>query len=308
MTDIADLTRQRVDYVHLPGGRIRAILTVTLPNGITRTYEAESDAAISGADSTPNVVDSGEEFFFRYVAKGNPLDAAANDRWWLALEPKSRRYYRYAYKAIQKYAPHGLNEAAQYKWWQSLGQQKREDLREKAGEPSGVSIALTGVASATKKIVTSKAFLLAASALATAIPVLGPIVGPAAMAAVATLGTASKLLDAGVAVSKGDVGGAADLVAQAKQLATQHTKTPAAAADLLRIANDKRKAVERVAAGEPAAKPKAPAAAKPKATKTHTDIVNAARAGRVRSNHGGEVSQAALLAAADKGRVFWITT
>lgn len=102
---------------------------------------------LSGADATPTKVDSGEEFFFKYVAKGDPRNAAANDKWWLALNADQRQYYRYAYKAIQLYAPQGLTEPKLFKWWQSLTQQKREDLRKKAGEKIGFAKTLKKVGS-----------------------------------------------------------------------------------------------------------------------------------------------------------------
>jgi hypothetical protein len=76
----------------------------------------------------------------------------------------------------------------------------------------------------------------------------------------------------------------------------------ARAAALLNVANAKRLGIEALAAGKPAQK----VIAKAKAKGAHADVVAAARAGRLRSNHAGDVSPAELLHAAKAGRVFWV--
>lgn len=174
-----------------------------------------------------------------------------------------------------------------------------------------------------KKVASSKVFELAAKGLAIAAPLLGPI-APAALGAAAGLGVASKLAKAGVAAAHGAKSVAAALTKAAHSDAVKLTKTPAGAAQLLAVANQKRlgaekaahkgpepapraTAVKRPAARAPSAAPaRAPSPAPARASAPSSDVLALARAGRVRSNDGTGVSASQLMAAHAQGRIYWV--
>jgi hypothetical protein len=280
--DAADISRQRLDFEPLPGGAVKAILTVTLPGGVIKRFES-----ITTAEEAQQV-------------EGDIVGAE------LMLDPTLRGEVGFnIFKSVKKLA---------------------------------------------KKVASSKVFKVAASGLALAAPLLGPV-APAALAAAAGMGVASKLAHAGVAAAKGAKKLSASLTASAAADARKLTKTPAGAASLLATANKRRLGAEKLADGgssppppaaapapkAPAARPaaraaravpaappaKAPAAPAPAAPArapslalpprtapanlSGADLLARARAGRVRSNDGRPVTDAELLAAHAQGRIFWVS-
>jgi len=200
------------------------------------------------------------------------------------------------------------------------------------------------VAKLAKKVASSKVFKLAATGLALAAPLLGPI-APAALGAAAAMGVASKLAKAGVAAAKGASKLSAALTVSAANDAKKLTTTPAGAAALLDAANKRRLGAEKLADGpKPPAAPPAPrASAKRPAVRpaaraaqavpaanlarasapsapaalpaprtapanlSGSDLLARARAGRVRSNNGQPVTDAELLRAHGQGRIYWVS-
>jgi hypothetical protein len=163
-------------------------------------------------------------------------------------------------------------------------------------------------------------FKLAASGLALAAPLLGPI-APIALAASAGMGVASKLAKAGAAVAAGATEIANSLTSSAARDAARLTTNPTAAASLLADANRKRLGAERVAASVPDRNPAPckPCAAAKTVTKIKTvavspvfapmseaDLLARAKAGRVRSNTNQVVDERQLLAAHKAGRIYWV--
>ncbi|HET8938986.1 MAG TPA: hypothetical protein VFN67_36330 [Polyangiales bacterium] len=185
-----------------------------------------------------------------------------------------------------------------------------------------------------KSVAQSKIFKLAATGLAVVGPALGPF-APIAMAASAGMGIASKLAGAATAAASGAKAVAQAITKEAHLDAKALTSTAAGAASLMRAANAKRVAADNIdsrkvtqrpkltaaprAAPRPAARPAAvakrapapkPAAAKPVATpvvSSSADLLARARAGRVRSNKPGGITDAQLLAAHKSGRIFWVS-
>ena len=261
---------------------------------------------------------------------GWKIDASTDviDRWWNEIGPDWRKRWKIRYSAVMDHAPEGLDDDARNEWWRKLPKKKRDkykddaytDFWEKAGKVA-------------KSVVTSKVFLTAAAGLATAIPGLGPVVGPVALSAAAGLNTGAKLVKAGMQAARGAKDKAKKITDEAVSSAKKIAKTPAQAKQLLEVANTKRKNVAELVAtgrtrprpplgkvaskpaGKPSSAPKAPArlpapkpAAKPSAPQKpdSTAVLAAARAGRLRSNQAGPVSPTALLEAHKQGRVFWI--
>jgi len=250
-----ELTRQRIDYIDQPDGSIVAVLTITLPGGITKRFESKVTRA--------------------------ELEQAEGDIVGAELALLGPDFVGFSFGKFIK-----------------------------------------GVGKIAKSVATSKVFKMAASGLALAAPLLGPI-APIALAASAGMGVASKLSGAAAAAIKGATGVADALTKSAANDARRLTTTPAGAASLLAAANAKRMGAERVAAkapppraapapfprfpARPAAKPRPPAAPKPAyAPFSEGDLLARARAGRVRSNQNVRVSDAQLIAAHRTGRIFWV--
>lgn len=179
-----------------------------------------------------------------------------------------------------------------------------------------------GIGKAVKAVASSKVFKLAATGLAVASPILGPL-APMALAASAGMGIASKLASGAAAAASGAKKLAAEITASAHIDAKALTKTAAGAASLMKAANAKRVAAENIPAKKAAVKPKPkPAAARPKPKlvaapkpapkpaaapqQTEAELLARARAGRVRSNEKGNVTDAQLLAAHRAGRIYWV--
>jgi len=263
------ISRQRMDYEDLPDGSVKAILTISLPGGIVKRFEAITTKAELQKEQADII--AGE------------LDLNADVVGW-----NFGKFLKGATKGLAKVA---------------------------------------------KSVASSKVFKLAASGLALAAPLLGPI-APAALAVSAGMGVASKLAKAGAAVAAGASSVADALTRSAASDASKLTSNPAAAASLLADANRKRLGAERVAAPKasqprpaprPIVKPKAPP--KPAAVKcapqvvtrtktvavapvfapmSEADLLARARAGRVRSNTNQVVDERQLLAAHNGGRIFWV--
>jgi len=205
---------------------------------------------------------------------------------------------------------------------EALGAQEAAGLAVVAGlEPSevaglfgdivkGVSKAAKSVANVAKKVVTSKVFKTAGKGLALAAPAMGPF-APAAMTVAAGMATASKLGDAAVAAEAGAKRAAKALTRQAKRGVAKIAKTPRARSFLLGAANAKRKRGTARASGK-----KGPSWGKVKRTVKRTRskrkrqskprLLDALKAGKLRSNKPGTVTLSALRAADAKGRVFWV--
>lgn len=58
-------------------------------------------------------------------------DKKALKNWWEGLSVNSRKRIRVNFAAIMNHAPKGLDYKEQLKWWESIGKDKREDLRDK---------------------------------------------------------------------------------------------------------------------------------------------------------------------------------
>ena len=69
----APKTRQRIDFVPLPGGAVKAILTVTLPGGMVQRYEAVTTA--HEAQSVEGVIVAGELQLAGQVGAVRPFKA-----------------------------------------------------------------------------------------------------------------------------------------------------------------------------------------------------------------------------------------
>lgn len=245
-------TRQRLDYETLPDGSVKAILTVSLPGGIVKRFEA-----VTSAEEAQSV-------------EGDIVGAE------LALNPGHEVGWN-PFKAVAKLA---------------------------------------------KKVVNSKVFKVAATGLAVAAPLLGPI-APAALGAAAAMGVASKLAKAGVAAAKGAKKVSQALTASAARDAKKLTRTPRGAAQLLAVANRRRLGAEALAEGKPkrkplrftrkrakprkAAAPTAPALAAAPAKMGEGELLKRARLGRVRSNKRGAVTDRQLLQAHRAGRIYWVS-
>lgn len=151
-----------------------------------------------------------------------------------------------------------------------------------------------GAVKAVKSIASSKVFKTAAKGLAVVAPALGPL-APAALTASAAMMTTSHLVGARHAASRGNKKAAA--AATAAAVKTARALSPKHAKTLLKIANEKSKAVDKHASKMTGAQ-KRSAAHKSKAIVTKTkpkpstalargkqlhpqDLVRAARAGRV---------------------------
>jgi len=290
---LEDLTRTRVDYRQTADGRWKAIVTVTLPQGVVRRFEATADPE-DFEDAAPEV--------------SGPIQMMKVVQNYKRGKYKSKAEFAAALKKAKKAGGGGLLSGVG-KAFKSLGK------------------GVVSVAEVVKDVATSKAFLMAAGGLATAIPGLGPVVGPAAMAAAATMGTAGKLIAASRAAKSGSKAIAAALTKEASAGAAKLTKTPQGARALLELANKKRKGAEALAAGKkpskapskppapssrrlaPAPVPKRlppPASTTPVRRADGEAVLAAARAGKLRSNKPGPITPAALLEAHKAGRVFWL--
>ncbi len=322
--DFDQLTQQRIDFARLPDGSVEATLTVTLPEGKVFRFKGAAADEI-GAELTP-LEKHDWSLWQKYQAaarnvRGNRIGAGGS------LAPRVTYADAVKIEALRKKLRSELlskwrlrpdprvpmrNDKNGYAYWGPSYLKNREELYTPGAVP------LKEIGKALKKVATIKTLAIAAGSLLTAVPILGPVVGPAALAAATAIGVTEKLFKAGDAAAKGAKDIAKVLTSDAVKDAARLTKTPAAAKDLLHIANTKRKNLEKLIDGAASAAQKAakaaaakpptarPAAPKP-APKKHSDVLAAARAGRLRSNQGGNISQAALVAAANNGRVFWVS-
>jgi hypothetical protein len=153
------------------------------------------------------------------------------------------------------------------------------------------------VAKVAKKVVTSKVMQTAAKGLAMVAPALGPL-APAALAVSGGIGVAGKLLASKTAQSVGAPLASQALAESAMADAKRITKSSSGLSGLLKIASTKAMnafhLVDKLAA--------APGGA----SGGGGDVLALARAGKVRSNQGGAVTQAQLSAAAGSGRLFFL--
>lgn len=241
--------RQRIDYIDLPGGGVKAVLTYSFPGGVVKRFEA-----VTHPDEMKEV-------------SGALLRSVGC----------------------------------------CMGDEVGRSIFKKIGK---------GIGKIAKSVASSKVFQLAAKGLALASPLLGPI-APFALGAAAAAGVASKLAKASVAVAHGAHDVAKSLTLSAHADAVKLTSTPAGAARLLASANSKRLGAEKVAAGKPTPAPKNTNALPSSSTADHrclqlggtteADLLNAAKAGRVRSNQPGTATPSQLLAAHKQGRIYWVS-
>jgi hypothetical protein len=165
-----------------------------------------------------------------------------------------------------------------------------------------------GVVKGVKAVASSKVFKAAAKGLAVAAPMLGPL-APAALAASGAMATTSALVSARHAAGRGNKKAAAQFTALAVKTAKKIS--PKHAATLLKVAADKSRSADAIAAQPPKstakskAKPKAKAKAKakPKA-KPARKPAPAPAPRQLPSSTSSPLTGAALLAAARKGRVY----
>lgn len=240
--------------------------------------------------------------------------AETHAHWWNALGHDGRKKFKIRYAAIMDHAPAGLDDDALNRWWLALSRKKRDTYRDKAE-----TTFLERLGKVAKEVAASKVFQVAAIGLVTAVPGLGAVAGPA-LAAAATLQSGAKLLKASGLAKRGDSDRARTLTSEAVASAQKASKTPQEAKAILEVANAKRKNIEALAAlGRPSrtrpsssstlARRPAPApkpAPKPASSRGASDVLEAARLGKLRSNRGGAITPDDLLQAHAAGRVFWV--
>lgn len=283
--NIDDVSRQRLDFTTGPKGETIATLTITLPDGSIQRFTASADEA--------------------------ELDRFAETL---------------AHAEVK-----GLNEIG------ALADLDEIEIGSLFGDiAKGIGKAVKGTFNAAKKIAASKVFRSAGQALTAAGPAIPPPFGPAALAVGGGMQVAHKVAAGAVAAEAGAKQAARLLASSAKREARKYTGTTKAARGLVRWGNSKRKAAFRVAEGKkgrkrrgmklPDAKgwaaiaklakeqKKGKAKRSKRRTKTtakttakRADPVQAARAGKLRSNKPGAVTTATLLRAANEGRVFWVS-
>lgn len=226
-----NISQQRLDYEEVDG-KVRAILTVTLPGG--QTYVFSEDASQEEGEAVEGMWDRGSEV-------PNEVGSIFGD------------IAKFAGKAVK------------------------------------------AVGKAAKSVATSKVFKTAAKGLAVISPALGPF-APAAMAVSAGMGTASTLLSARTAASKGNKQAAAQLTAKAA--ADAKRIAPKNAAKLLKIASDKSKAALALSSRAKPKKKRAPSAALARMTRTASPKALSPKTGP------GRVTLPQLAAAARSGNVY----
>lgn len=286
--EFEDLSRQRIDYSIGPKGETIAILTLTLSDGSTHRYSAsagDDDVRQLAAAFAASEVRAGKRIGETYTDE--QIEGLFGDVW----------------NGVKKIG----NVAA--------------------------------------KVATSKVFKYAATGLASIAPALGPL-APIALGVAGGMAGASALGHAALAAQAGAKKTAKTLTRFARYTikATSKSKSPRTQKTLLRIANRKRKAALRFAsrfgkkkttrrrrrsrrkptrsrsaaaraatrrrkAKIRAAKRRAPTRRTPtrRTTARRADPVTAARAGKLRSNKGGNVTASSLARAARAGRVYWVT-
>jgi hypothetical protein len=160
----------------------------------------------------------------------------------------------------------------------------------------GIGSAVKTVGKVAKKVVTSKVMQTAAKGLAMAAPALGPF-APAALAVSGGIGVAGKLLASKTAQSVGAPRASDALAASAVQDAKALTRSPLATTGLLNIAAKKANSVSNLVSN---------VVNNAISKATGTDVLAAARLGKVRSNTGGAVTADQLAKAAGAGRLFFL--
>lgn len=334
-----DDARQRIDYQWLPDGRVRAVVTVTLPNGQVYRYSGTASAddlpaeafeprTEVGRTSTDKVADPYHRLRVSYLYQHGTLAGTSKaQRWWNAIGKDRRGDFKrwYATMVDQMGAPlHSDRWHSHIRQWKKLNRRERGRLMTPYTKST-----LDKIGDAVKDVASSKAFRWAAKGLALAAPVLGPL-APVALGASAAMGTASSLVAAHGAEAVGALKTAGDLVGLAKREAK--ALAPKNASKLLRVANDKAKrATGRKPGKSRASKRRALARLQKRAAKNRARVqrklkarvvkrlpaksrpaksaavLAAAKRGRVKSTKGGRVTASQLLAAAKKGRVFVVS-
>jgi hypothetical protein len=260
------LSKQRLDYTSLPGGGQRARMTITLPNGKSFTFVE---------DVTPADVKK-----YATEIAGVEIGCA------MARAPISGVEVGNIFGDIAK----------------------------------GLGSGFKAIAKVAKKVVTSKVMQTAAKGLAMIAPALGPM-APAAIAVSGGIGVAGKLLASKTAQSVNAPLASQQLAASAVSDAKRLTKSPGGLAGLLKIASHKAAnvgtLVNKLVSKAPPPKPNllgvrlnapmsAARAAVNRSFAAPSDMMQAARLGKLRSNSGGAVTPAQLTAAANLGRVFFL--
>lgn len=290
--EFSDLTRQRVDYS--PSGD-SAILTVTLDDGSIHRFEASTTE--EEVERLASAFLESEEAIEVGCCIGAKLGK---------LTPK-------AYRELPPEQRAEIDKVLKRAGW--AGEMMLGKLR---GRKSGGFFSSVG--RAFKSVVGSKVFQVAAVGLAGV--ATGGLAIPAAVAASAALGVGGKLMRAELAANAGAKKAAQKLAADAANDAKRIARGNATAtASLLKVANEKRhglgaviaRTVSASAKPTPAPRSSSPSPAPrvlprpaPPASSKPLKVLDAARAGRLRSNHPGPISASALAQAAAAGRVFWV--
>lgn len=235
--------------------------------------------------------------------------AAAHSHWWNALGHDGRKKFKIRYAAIMDNAPASIprdgsdagDDALNHWWHFDLTRKQRGKYKDRAEVTF-----LERVGKVAKEVVTSKVFQAAAIGLVAAVPGLGAIAAPA-LAAAATLQTGAKLLKASGLAKRGEHEQARQATTDAVASARKASKTPEETKAIVDAANVKRKNVELLAAvGRPDRIAPRVRPSSSSSARGPVDVLEAARAGKLRSNKGGEITSAELLAAHKAGRVFWV--
>jgi hypothetical protein len=331
----SELSRQRIDYVTEPDGKVRAILTVTLPGGIMRRFDAVVDPAdlseVSGTEiivgllgihvRLPKFLSKAAAFAKKLATNprgtimtavnklghvkilGIPIGVVSLQ--FLADEAARKGLGKDLYHHLEALGPNGIPGSPAHR--EATGFVAKLAPRDSRLEKVAIKALATKAtgprlgSSAAKTLAHSKALATAAGSLASVIPFASAELRPALILAAGTMGVTSKLSRAQLFAHHGAHAEAKALSMAAYSDATRITSSPAAAKGLLQIANTKRLALARHA-GIPASPRVQPAAAR----RAPSNPLTAAQAGHLRSNQGGLVTAAELLSAHATGRIFWV--
>lgn len=268
------LSKQRLDFSALPGGGQRARLTLTLA-GSSRPFTFIEDVHPWEALQYQRQVAGVEVGLIQEVGGIRRVGAAA-----------------------------GIPSAAQLRsMFDSLPAANKQQQLMSSLTRGGLGKAGKTVAKgiATAAIATAKVMQTAAQGLAVIAPALGPL-APAAMGVAGAIGVAGKLASAKNAADVGATLTAAGITNSAIKDAQR--LAPAAFGSLLQIANEKANSARSVTPGAhsqglPRALALAPSGG--------SDAMALVTSGRVRSDQGGPVTAAQLMAAQMGGRLFFVS-
>lgn len=272
--ELENLSRQRIDYEQLPNHRVRAVLTITLPDGQALRYTDEASPADLGFDDDARVVEVGNIFSdaWRAVKKtvSSPAKVVAAVVNPVALVAHGITKTKAGQAALGTVTPKAFVDATK-KYDKAL---------------DGV-LGSNKVKDTIKAAATNKVMNAAASHTAQLAATAKAATKPALLATSKVIGVTSKLIAASALEKHGLKAHAQKLSTSAIADAARLTQSPDAAKSLLGAANQKRKAVESIVR-----------------PLTRAQVVTKAHGGALRSNKPGKITHAALLAAQEAGLVF----